>query len=133
MLKHGDALGGQQLRDFLALAQHVRFDDGRGAIGQRLANDGKKLFEHFLPRRQTVVGMSVSAFDHEDVGVRQFGHSGGGRLAQLEIARVKQRLSAVFGQKHGGAETMAGGKSRQSQPAPLDRLSVGHRQRRPRT
>ena len=57
---------------------------------------------------------------------------GGGRLAQLEIARVEQRLAAVLGQEHGRAEAMAGGKGGQPQPAPVDRLSIGHRQRRPR-
>ena len=66
--------------------------------------------------------MPEGALDHQDVGLRQFGRLGRGRLAQLEIARVEQRLLAVLGQQHGRAEAVAGRKGRQPQAAPLDRL-----------
>ena len=91
------------------------------------------MIEHLPARRQAIVGMPEGALDHQDVGVRQFGLLGGGRLAQLEVAGVQERLLAVFGQQHGRAEAVAGRKGRQPQPAPFDRLSIGHRQRRPRT
>ena len=97
------------LRHFLALAQHGRFLTG--VVHRRLhrrLNDSEKLIRADAGRQdgsREVVG----ALDDEDVGVRQFGHPAVADWP-VEIARVEQRLSAVFGQEHGGAETMPAGK-----------------------
>ena len=77
--------------------------------------------------------MAEGALDHQHVGPRQLRPFGGGRLAELEVAGVQERPVAVLGQQHGGAEAMPGRKGRQPQPAPVDRLSIGQRQRRPPT
>lgn len=131
VLQDGNALVGQQPRDLLSLAERVRLDYRHGAGVESLTHQRKELVERLFAWRQPVVGMAVGGLDHQDVGVRQFGLGRGGRLAQLEIARVEQRLSAVLGQQHGRSEAVSGGKGGQSQPAPLDRLPVRNLQRPP--
>ena len=130
MLHDADARRSQNLRHLLRFAQGVGQNDRHRSVLERLPHEGQKFFDHLVARRQPIGRRAVGAFDDENIGVRQFRPFGGGRLAEFEIARVKQRFVAVFGQKHRRAEAVAGGIGRQPQAAPLDRLPIRQMQRR---
>jgi hypothetical protein len=94
-----------------------------------LPQERDETLDRFVARRQSVGRRAVGAFDDENFGVRQFGPFARGRFAQLKVARIEQRLLAVFGQQHGRAEAMAGRIGRQTQAAPLERLPIRQMQR----
>ena len=100
---------------------------------ERLPHERQQLIDRLCPRRHAIYRVAVRALDDQDVGARQFGPLGRGRLAQLEVAAIEQRSLAVFGQQHGRAQAVAGRIGGQPQAAPLQRLAIGQIVRRPRS
>ena len=123
VLQYADAGIGEELGDFLRFAERVGVNHRRFVVGERVGDDLEQPGDRFVARRQAVVRQAEGALHHEHVGVRQLGRLGGGGGVELEIAGVEQRLVAIVGQQHRGAETVAGGQ--RGEPQASRTRSVG--------
>ncbi len=89
VLHDAEAFGGQQARHFLPFAKRVGLDDGRGPAIECRADQAEELPQGIGAGRKAVAGLAEGAFDHQDLGLRQFRPFGRGRFAQLEVTRVE--------------------------------------------
>ncbi len=98
----------QDGEDFLGFSQRVAEQDGRLAVLQRLGAELQDIGNDLLGGGKPVMRQPVGRLHHESVGAGGLEDFRRQTLAELEVARVKQRALVVLVKKLGGAQDMAG-------------------------
>jgi len=113
-LEHDRQAGGSKgAEDFLALAEAVAEQDGRGADGESVAAEREEVGDDFGGGREDVAREAERRFHDERVGARGGAGFGGVAGQEFEIAGVEERaVLGVIEENLGGAVDVAGGVER---------------------
>ena len=126
VLQDGNAVIGEDPRDFLRFAQGVEMQHRRAVSGESLADEFDEPGDRLIAGRQAILRQAERGLDDQDIGGGKFAPLGRGRLAQLEVTRIKKTPVAVIGQQHCRAEAVPGRIRGELHPAEFERLSIRH-------